>query len=59
MTGIDAIIGLIQAEARRRPGTSDYAHKLYGVQQDVHHRVGMILKALREQETEDANKKRG
>lgn len=53
------IIMLIKEEARERPGPRDYVHKLYEVQQQVHQTVGMILKAIREKETEDANKKGG
>jgi hypothetical protein len=59
MTGIDAIIGLIQAEARRRTDPRDYVSRLHDVNLEIDHRVGMILKAIREKETEDANKKGG
>ena len=53
------IIMLIKEEARERPGPLDYASKLYDVQQDVDRTIGMILKAIRDKEYEDANKKGG
>lgn len=57
MPRMHMIIKLIQEEAKERTGPGDYISKLYDVQLDLDHRIGMILKAIREKETEDANKK--
>lgn len=59
MTRMDEIQKLMHEEAKERAGPMDYASKLYDVQLDVHRRVNMILKAIRDKEYEDANKKGG